>query len=437
MNKETKQKSALIISFGFPPIGGSGVERPLKFAKYLPNFGWRPVVLTVKSAVFHAYNLTGMENVKNLTVYRTGLIDFLNIKDKMIKTSLTLPSPAKGEGLEIKKGPLKYLLGIFNQYFLIPDDKIGWMPFAVKEAVKIIKKEKIDVIYTTGDPFSTFLIGLMLKKITKKPWVVDYRDSWTDFELTNPMYFKGKYRQALESLMEFHVLKNADKIISVSPLINDKLQKKHDKIDKEKYDLIYNGYDPDDFNNIQKTKNKKFVITHTGIFNATRSPVMFLGALRELFDEDKKLKENMEIRLIGSSLGEDINELIIRQGLSQNVKVAGYLKHDDCVKEIVNADALLLIQSYDNLEAYSGKIFEYLYSKNPIIALAPPLGCAAELIKKTKSGIIAEENNTENIKRIIKEIYHKRDFTPDMDIIKQYDRVKLTEKLAKIFDELL
>lgn len=448
MDKKSRQKNALLISFAFPPLGGSGVQRVLKFAKYLPQFGWKPVILTVKSAVFHAYDQENLKETENLKIYRTRFIDFLNIKNRII-TPLPDPPPQVGRENNQGKTPqvkrenekskkrfilIKPLMKFFNQYFLIPDDKIGWIPFAVTEALKIIKKEKIDVIYTTGDPFSTFLIGLIIKKLTNKPWVIDYRDSWTDFSLTNPIYFKGKYRQNLENIMEYHVLKNADKIISVSPAINEKLQKKHRKINEEKYAVIHNGYDPDDFKNIRKINNEKFIITHAGIFNTTRTPALFLQALHELFKENDGLKEKIEARLIGLSLNENINEIINRYNLNQNVKTIGYLKHNECVKEIINSDALLLIQDYNNLEAYSGKIFEYLYTKNPIIALVPSDGCAADLIRKTNSGIIVKENNTPFIKEAIKEIYLNNNNKPDMKIIETFNRKNLTEKLANIFD---
>ncbi|MFH1453964.1 MAG: glycosyltransferase [Armatimonadota bacterium] len=425
-NKTDKNKNVMIISFAFPPLGGSGVQRILKFAKYLPSYGWNPVILTVKEAVFHIYT---DENCKDLKVYRTGFFDFLNMKRKFTKNkegSENNINPTKENG----KNLLKYFTGFFNQYFLIPDDKIGWLLPAVKEGLKIIKKENIDIIYATGDPFSSFLIGTLLKKLTGKKLVIDYRDSWTDFNLTDPIYFKGTYRKGIENLMESYALKTADKIISVSPVINEKLQKKHPEIPKEKYDIIHNGYDSEDFNGLQKEKNQKFTITHTGIFTASRSPEVFLKALSELVKEDNGIRDNIRVKFIGASLEKDLNQMINKYNLGEYIDIPGYLNHAECVKEIINSDALLLIQDYKYLEAYSGKIFEYLYSKNPILGIVPPTGCAAQLIEETSSGIVPEDDTVKSVKEAIKKVYYNKGFKPGMEIIEQYDRKKLTEKLA-------
>lgn len=440
-DKKTNKK-VLLISFAFPPIGGSGVQRVLKFAKYLPSFGYRPIILTVKAAVFPVYNQINLKEISHdLKVYRTNFIDFLNIKRMFVKESSFEKEANRAKNIEDKRrarlhfsGLLKPLLKFFNQYFLIPDDKIGWIPFAVKEGLKIIKEENIDVIYTTGDPFSVFLTGYLLKKITGKKWVVDYRDSWTDFSLSG--FKKGNYRMFVENFFESRVLKNADKIISVSPLINEKLQNKYKNISKDKYIFLPNGYDADDFKEVAREKRveDKFIIVHAGIFNKARSPELFLKALREFLNENYEQKDRVEVRFIGASYDEDINEMIQKYKLSDNLKISRYKEHHECIEEIVNADALLLIQGYNNLEAFGGKLFEYLYTGNPILGIVSPQGCAGKLIRETGSGIVVKENTTGEIKRAIRDLYFNRRISQSHEKIKEYDRFKITQKLAGILN---
>lgn len=433
-----QNKKILIVSFAFPPISGSGVQRVVKFAKYLPKFGWEPIILTVKSAIFSAYRLSPLDELnKGIKIFRTYFIDFLKIKKKIAGEGTIMPSYDSGykaAKIQKKSGLLNFFLKFFNQYFLVPDDKIGWIPFAVKEGLKIIKEENIDLIYTTGDPFSVFIIGYLLKKFTGKKWIVDYRDSWTDFSLYGP--FRGNLRKKTEVFLEYHILKNVDKIISVSPLINEKLQSRYHRINKNKYEFLSNGYDVNDFYEIKKERVKdcRFVITYTGIFDGMRSPEMFLIALKELLNKNNELKNNVEVRFIGVSLNENINEMIEKHNLKNIVKFLGYKEHEECIKEIVNADVLLLIQNYNNLEAYSGKIFEYLHTGNPILGIVPPEGCAGKLIRETNAGIVIKENNVEEIKKAIKELYYNRGTNPDREKINEYSRYKLTEKLVLILN---
>jgi len=447
MAEGSRMKKVLIITYLFPPLGGVGVQRTIKFVKYLPNYGWQPIVLTVKKPEYWIEDPSlETEIPKTAKVYRTASFELEKLHN-IIKNLLETLS-AKIEKFLFKKinlinaidWRLKKFFSTINSWLFIPDRKIGWLPFAMLRGWWIIKKEKIDVIFTTSPPNSVHLIGYLLKKLTGKPLVVDFRDPWTQGIYWNPV---TEIHKKIEEFMENAILRSADKVISVLGDIGNDLMTKYSLLDsKRKFITIPNGFDPDDFKVNVNPKNSKFTITYTGVFYGRQTPLYFLNALRELIDERKEIEKEIQVIFVGK-LSNFYKDKIKQLSLNKIVKYVGYVPHQKSIEFILNSDVLLLIigsgEGSDRI--YTGKIFEYLAANKPILALIPE-GAAANLIALTKSGVVVPPENVGSIKQAIYNLYlrHKvGDLKVDSDrsLIQKYDRKKLTKDLADVFEGIL
>ncbi|MCK4996012.1 MAG: glycosyltransferase, partial [Thermoplasmatales archaeon] len=239
-------KKVLMISYSFPPIAGGGVFRTLKFVKFLPNFGYDSVVLSVKKSKFKDFDETLLNAIPSTTnVYRAK-----NIESKIYRYA--------GSFFHIN-----------YKWYQIPDVFITWLPFALNKAKYIVKKEKPSVIYSTSPPATSHIIAMLLKKKTKLPWVADFRDPWTDNFIIK---YPTKFHRKLEEKLEKKVLKLADKVILNTESNKDALLKKYPDINKEKFIVITNGYDLDDFENIELSKTNNFTIASVGSFYDEMNP---------------------------------------------------------------------------------------------------------------------------------------------------------------------
>ncbi len=410
-------KKVLMIAYQFPPISGGGVYRTIKFVKYLPSYDWEPIILTVKKSKFASEDLSLKEEMPdNLTVFNTNTL----------------------ESRIFAMAPLK--IGFNRKWYQIPDYYVGWLPFAVKKGKKIIKKEKPDLIYSTSSPVTSHLIAMAIKNKTGIPWVADFRDPWTqNFNINYPTRFHKKFEENLER----KVVLNADRIISVSDPYTIDFRNKYSDQPGEKFVTISNGYDNDDFNNIEKKKIDKFIITHIGSFYNRRSPLFFLKALRDLLNENTALKKNLEVRFVGKSQ-KNWKTIIDNYNLDDVITESGYKSHSEALELMVNSSCLLLIISVGegSKGVFTGKIFEYLASKTPILATIPLDGVAADLIRKSNSGIVVKTDDVKGIGNAILSLYNRWKtgnliFNINSNVKKTYDRKELTKKLAQFFNEVI
>jgi glycosyltransferase involved in cell wall biosynthesis len=333
------------------------------------------------------------------------------------------------------------LINLNLKWFYLPDEHIGWLPFAVLYGSKLVNKEKIDVLFATSPSVTTLLIGSLIKKKTKKPLVIDFRDPWiTNSFITYPTTF----HKTVESKLEKYVLTQADYITVASDLIRDDLIERYPFVES-KIETITNGFDPEDFQNctLQK-KTRKFRITYTGSLYGHLTARTFFYALKEIISENEELKKNIEVVFVGN-YGKETQYLVKQLKLEKNVKLKGYLSHKKCIKLIANSDVLLLlitITGSKGKEILTGKIFEYLASKKPIIAIVPEDGLASKLIKSLDAGIIIPPKNLNLVKKTMLYFYQKwkiedlsvSDTTSDK--LQKYSRKFLTQKLIKIFEKI-
>jgi glycosyltransferase involved in cell wall biosynthesis len=409
-------KKVLIIAYHYPPLGGGGVFRTLKFTKYLPEFGFQPHVLTVKNPIYRTKDPSLIREIPSeAKVYRTFSFEH-----------------------RILRAPR--LLNLTLKWFYIPEENTGWIPFAARQGEKIIKKENIDIIYATAPLNTSLLIGFLLKKKTGKPLVVDYRDPWTQNVFVK---YPTKFHRRIEEKMEKLVLTTADYIIVTTEPMRLKLVEKYPFI-REKIETITNGFDPEDFDGLTRKDNKeKFTITYTGYLYGLRTGKYFFTALKELLEEKTELRSKIQVLFAGPP-SKQVALFIEERGLQNVVKLLGYRSHRESLQLMANSDVLLLIiaaeESYDEKTGplmTPGKMFEYLGAKKPILALIPQ-GIAAELIRSTKTGVIVPPKNTSSIKQAIFKLFQdwkKGNLVIESNVF-EYDRKVLTAKLAKVFQHV-
>ena len=413
----------LIIANIFPPSGGSGVQRTSKFVKHLRAFGYEPVVLT-------------------RTVGRMALKD----------ESLFADIP---EGVRIERAPdwdLSERCGvpgkIIARKLLVPDGELLWASAAQKMALRLIKELDIKLTYSTSTPYSDHLLGLRLKKkLPRVKWVADFRDEWTNnpYGLDNP---HNPLRAAIERRMERDVLAGADGLITNTPVMRQNFLDNNPDIFKpggKDFYVIPNGYDEEDFIGFAdiKNQNARFTITYTGLLYGRRKPDFFFEALRNLIRSGRVPPDGVTVQLIGNYHADKLNVVIAQYGLTGVVKILGYMKHADCVREQLKSDALLLLEAEGpNAGAmYTGKIFEYMNAGRPVLGVLPK-GAARELLEQTGIGVAAGYSDVPGIENCVMKLYNDwrsgaASFAPNRDEIKKYERRALTRRLAGVFDDTL
>lgn len=414
-------KKVLIIANQFPPMGGSGVQRSVKFVKHLRAFGYEPVVLTREVGNMPLKDETLLKDVpEGVKIYRTKAYELPELKGIM-----RIPGKVLGK-------------------FVVPDTAYFWYKNSRKKALDIIKNEGIDIVYTTSAPYSDHLLGLYIKeKMPDIKWAVDFRDEWTNnpYTLDNPY---NLVRTKIEKNMEHTVVTKADMLITNTPVMRENFIK-NNAIKGDNFVVIPNGYDVEDFADFDssvKPENKRLTMVYTGALYGRRKPDNFFKALSELKKEGSIDGDKVLVKLIGNYHKDKLQSQIDSFDLTSSFEIVGYVPHNVCIKHQMAADVLVLIEgSGRGANAfYTGKIFEYMNTNRPVLAVLPE-GCAADLVKESKIGIVANTDNVAEIKNIIMDYYNKwlegkLDFTPDRNVIEGFERKKLTEKLAEVFDKM-
>ena len=409
----------LIIAYYFPPAGGAGVQRTLKFVKYLPEFGWEPVILTV--------------NHKEA-----------RLLDPYLETEIPMSIPVFRTPAWLLPSRLPWRVRSFvARWLFIVDEQVGWLPFAIAQGRKILWEDTFQALYTTSVPYSDHLIGYRIKKEFRLPWVADFRDAWIgDFSTTFPTRWHKNFACRLEQ----SIVTTAERVTVVSEPIRQGLLRRHPDLTADKVLVLPNGYDPADFQGLESLKpdaNQAFTITYSGSFYIkNRTPDSFLRAVKLAIDKGGIPRHKIHIRFVGN-IGWKVRVMIETLGMDDVVETTGYVDHRRSINYLMRSDLLLLIVGTGpgSEGVMTGKIFEYLASQKPILALAPD-GVAADLIRETQAGIVVDSNDVEGIARCLTETYYKwenANLTTNSNIrlIQRYDRHKLTQKLASIFAELL
>ena len=409
-------KNILVISYYWPPSGGPGVQRVLKFSKYLKKLGWEPIVLTAKDGDFPVKDHSLNDDAKTTQAYFVKSISLHKLYSWIVgkKTSPTYQLSSSSEDSII----VKFIRWIRNN-LIVPDGRIGLYPNAVKKGSDIIKKNNIRVIFSSAPPYTVHLIARTLSKKHELPWVADFRDPWTDrfYNYENKRLWLTKL---IDSYLERKVINDATALTTVSKTISEYY--------KKTFNVIHNGYDEEDFSLVNKTENNNVVISYIGTMTKSQNPLMFFESIYELNLKEKKY----QIDLIGN-IHPDIKYYIEAKKYDNFIKTKPYIPHKDAIKKMCESDFLLLVipNTEKNKGIVTGKLFEYIRSMRKIIMIGPPKSDAAKIIAQTNSGRCFDYSEKNKIKQTL-----LKTNLPSSNNYQQYSRENLTKILSHLIERI-
>ena len=418
------------------------MQRAVKFVKYLPAYGIEPVVVTVDPA--HAsYPLTDASLVHDIPgtirVVRTKSFEPLRLYS-LFNARKKLPSPGfAGAG---KPGLLEKAWRFARGNLLIPDARKGWNGHALKACVRLLQEDDYHAVLTTSPPHSSQLIGLSLQQRFGIPWVADLRDPWTDIYYNRELY-RLRFARERDARLEKSVLEKADAVITVSDSLKKLFASKSPGIDPDKIHVIPNGFDPDDFDVLHAGKDSQrdattpFVIGYTGTMSDAYPADGFIQAVMMFLQEHPSA--DLKIRFTGQ-LSEGVLETFRNAGLADKIIIQGHVDHAMAVQQMAASDLLLLVipDVPHNEGILTGKLFEYLASRRPILGLGPPEGDAASIIRRCQGGRLFDYHDKEGAGSWISFIYKqvRAGINPSAgnERIERYNRKEQAGILAGLID---
>lgn len=430
-------KRVLIISYYWPPSGGSGVQRWVKFAKYLPSLGWQPVIYTPENPELIVLDDTlGDEIPKSVEVVKTKIFEPYGIYRALSFKKGNKKKKKEVNPINAQKKSLGQRLSMWVRgNIFIPDPRCFWINPSVRFLKNYLKENPVDIIISTGPPHSMHLIARKLAKTTELPWIADFRDPWTKM-----FYFKhlnlSSWAKKKHIKLEKKVLNDATTVVAVSPLVQEEFQ----AMTKTPIHLITNGYDGEDFEQIVEADGF-FNITHTGLFAADGNPTTLWKVLAEKSSNDEEFSKMLRLRLIGKT-DEAIIQSIKEAGLNKNLIDLGYKDHKTAVREQKASSILILpLRKEPEYKAtLPGKLFEYLASKRPILGIGQKDGAMARILAETKAGVVFDWEEKAYIKAYIDKSW--KDFRSDnlesnTQNIEKYSRKNLSKEMVSLMDSLL
>jgi len=424
----------LMISYYWPPAGGPGVQRPLKFARYLPHFGWQPIVLTVKDGVYPATDRSLAEEVPaELPVYRSRNPE----PDALYRRFAGRGSGETAVGVLAQKNLSwkQRLAHSIRMNWFIPDAKKFWLPFALSTAEKIIREHRPAVVWSTSPPPTSHLIAMKLAQKHGLKWVADFRDPWSRIHY----YGEQRSRRARQKdrALEREVLQRCDRAVCVSQKFAGLLEKPEDK----NIHILPNGFDGPDFENKTSPDKDYFDLAYVGGLNENRYYPHFFRALAGWINAEDERKRKVRLTLAGKvapHIHADIENIF---GGWSGLRFAGYVAHREALRIMSGAAVLLLFtEQTTQYEGHlPGKLFEYLAAQRPIMALSPFAGEAAEILDETESGRLFSKSDDalDWLRNLYGRWQNGDNLTPPAKAIDRYERKTLTGELARIFNELV
>jgi glycosyltransferase involved in cell wall biosynthesis len=398
-------KKVLIITYYWPPTGGAGVQRWLKFSKYFRDFGWEPIIYTPSNPDFPITDDTLLKDVPtNLMVLKTEITEPYDIYRKIMrkKKTETVNQGFLSEGKEntLMQSAMIWIRG----NFFIPDARMFWIRPSVKYLSVYLGTNNIDAVISTGPPHSMHLIALGLKERFDIPWIADFRDPWTQIDFYDQLKL-STFADRKHKHLEKSVLTKADKVVTISRSCGEDLE----KLGGRKVDVITNGFDTDDFKfDAALTMLPGFMFHHTGALNKDRNPVVLWEVLGDLCREHEDLKKDLVLKFTGKT-DAVVFETLKQEGLESNAQRSEYMPHSEVVKAMAQSPILLLPlnNTPNNKGVLSGKLFEYLAARRPVFGIGLPDGDAADIIKETGAGSLFGFTDYEGIKAEVINLYGK------------------------------
>jgi glycosyltransferase involved in cell wall biosynthesis len=404
-------KKLIIVSYYWPPSGGIGVHRSLKFAKYLRDFGWEPVVVAPDNAQYAVFDESNFKHVPtDLEVHRVPITEPFEIFKKLSgRKPDESPNPVYVRNR--KRSRMDELAIWIRGNLFIPDARALWIGPAVKKISKYIRNEgNVDAIFSDGPPHTNTRIAFHIAKKFSLPWLADFQDPWTQVD-----YYKllkiSRFADRIHRRMEQDVFRQADKITIASPSWARDLE----EIGAKDVDVLYYGYDEDDFSNTGDSSKRekelsflkdRFVINHAGLLGMDRFPGVFLEVLAEIASENKKFSDQLLLYFPGE-VDYSIREYIDKLGLKNNALFPGHISKELAVESMKLSDLLLLpLNKAENVKGrLPGKLYEYLRSYTRVLALGPPDSDVNSILEKTQCGKCLDYDDRIQIKSFLEDLY--------------------------------
>lgn len=430
-------KRALIISYYWPPSGGAGVQRWLKFVKYIRLSGWEPIVYTPENPEYPERDTSLLKDVpQGMTLLRQPIWEPYDLYKKLLGQKKEEKINAAFLSEKKKNRHLENLSVWIRGNFFIPDARKFWIKPSVKYLQRYLTDHPVEMIISTGPPHSMHLIAMTLASRFKIPWLADFRDPWTKIDFYKDLRLSAR-ADALHRKLEKQVLKQADGVTVISNSMADDFN----KIVPRHYDVITNGFDQDDMTGEPVVEpDKKFSIAHIGTLVSSRNPLTLWEALKSMVGEDPQFASDLEIKLVGK-VDFQVTASIGEHGLTEFVRRIDYMPHNEVVQCQRQSQVLLLIiNNTPNAKMIlTGKFFEYLAAKRPILCLGPVAGDAAKILSETNAGLLAGFDDLQSMKQHIQQFY--RDFKNGTlrsasTEIDRYSRSALTRELCVILDRI-
>ena len=416
----------LIITYYWPPAGGSGVQRWLKFVKYLQGFNMQPIVYTISNPRYPSIDDSLLNEIpKNIEVLKHPIwepTDLLFWK-KNLQQNSGISNTSKSSFLSFIRGN-----------FFIPDPKLFWIKPSVKYLQKYLNKNDVDVIISTGPPHSMHLIAEKLHQKNDIKWLADFRDPWSDIYY-NKDFKEFSFVKNRNKKLEESVLKKADCVLTVSNALKKEFSKYANRVE-----VVTNGFDDDFLEPTKVLLDEKFTISYIGLLPKQSNPENLFRVLQVLCSQHKDFEKELQLNFIGD-ISDVVKTAVFNNKLVENTRFINYVDHANAIEYQRKAQVLLLL--IPNVKKckgiLTGKLFEYLSAKRPILAIGPEDGDLADVIEDTNAGVIVDFDNNDKLSSEILKLYHqykKGNLEVNSKNINKYHRKELTKKLASIINSL-
>ncbi|MBS1904427.1 MAG: hypothetical protein JSS75_12035 [Bacteroidetes bacterium] len=429
-NIPNRENTVLVIAYYFPPMGLSGVQRTLKFVKYLPQFGWKPIVLTTPvDTPYYAFDDSLMQDLEeeiraqNVTVYRTEA-------DPSIKRA-----QKSGRVLKLPRQNWQRLRTKLVQIFRQPDSRIGWKDIALKTAEQIFEEHQIDAIFSTAPPYTDFLVARELQARYNVPYLIDYRDGWVDNPVLN--FYLTPFHRKKARQMEYDVIRASSSITTANRRMKEILLENYLFLDWNDVTILSQGFDADDIARAIPLANalrqpEVFRLTYAGAFYVGRSPKAVFEAVREAIAEKPELASVVELNFVGV-LQKEYRKLAKKMKIEHLLAEQGYVPHLESVAHLLASDVLWMTMS-DDLSA-PGKLYEYFGTHKPILGLVPKQSHTERQLLEYGNAMLAEPDDVGAIKKAILELFDRwkrgaLDRAVDESFVSRFDRRSITKDLA-------
>jgi glycosyltransferase involved in cell wall biosynthesis len=430
-------KKVLVITYYWPPSGGSGVQRWLKCVRYLRDFGWEPVVYTALDSEYPVIDETLQAQIPaGVEVIRRPIWEPYKLYKRF--TGQKKDQRVVSGFLNEKKPSMSRRISMWIRgNVFIPDARKFWIKPSVRFLLAYLKEHPVDAIVSTGPPHSMHLIAMGVKQKSGLPWLADFRDPWTNIDFYKELML-SEWADKKHHRLEKAVLTKADRVV----VVGNQMKEEFEALSGRKVDVVTNGYDEADLQPQPKeVRDKKFSLIHIGLLNQHRNHEAFWEACAELKNELPGFAEDLVVKLVGKA-DVSASASIARNGMEAQLEMIDYLPQNEAVQQQGRAQVLILsINDTPNARGViTGKIFEYLASGRPILCIGPEDGDAAHIIQEANAGLVAGFRNKEKLKAHIAHYYdlYKRDaLEVQSQGVAAFSRKGLTGKFAEILEAII